>query len=150
MRVRIGVLLLVAVLAAGACAPRDSEPNGTADPAGSESGLVTTLEVEDRDGIVRFLLHVTNTTASAVELEFTSGQRYDFQVARQDGETVWTWSATRSFIQSLGTATLGAGESLRYSADWEPGGLTGDFVATGMVTASNRMLQQSAHFTVEP
>lgn len=133
---------LLAVAAAVACTPRDPGSEGTP----GRDGLVTSMEVETAGGVVRMTLHVTNDTSQPLELEFTSGQRYDFAVTRPDGESLWTWSADKSFIQALGSETIPAGGTLRYSEEWDPAGLTGDFVATGTVTSRNRAVAQSAYF----
>jgi len=112
--------------------------------------LVATMEVETVEGAVRLTLHVTNRSAEPIQLEFSSGQRFDFTVARMDGgevgETLWTWSADKSFMQALGAETLGPGGSLRYSAEWPAGGVTGEFLAQGAVTSTNHPVRQSARF----
>ena len=137
---------LVAALAVSvlACTPRDNA--GVAEDGASADGLIATLGVEAGGEEVQLTLHVTNTTTAPIELEFGSSQRYDFRVSRADGEGVWTWSADRSFAQALGTETLPAGGSLRYEASWASGGRSGEFVATGEVTAMNRAIGQSVRF----
>ncbi len=112
--------------------------------------LIATMEIETVADAVRLTLHVTNRSAEPIQLEFTSGQRFDFQVARMDngavGEPLWTWSADKSFLQALSTETLAPGGSLRYSAEWPAGGVTGNFIAHGSVTSTNHPVRQSARF----
>lgn len=97
---------------------------------------------------VEVRLRAWNTSDAAVTLEFTSGQRYDFQVQDVTGATVWTWSADRSFIQVLGEETLAPGEELVWTetvgATLEPG----DYTAVGMVTNRSGPLVDRASFTV--
>lgn len=108
--------------------------------------LAATIAVETGADSVGLRLHVTNVSAAPVALEFPSGQRFDFQVTTEAGETVWTWSADRSFMQALGTAVLAPGESLRYSAAWPSSGRRGRFVAIGQVTSTNEPVRQSVIF----
>ena len=92
-------------------------------------------------------IHVTNVTSSPISLEFTSTQRYDFEIANADGESIWRWSAARSFGQALGEEALQPGDSRRYTATWDGNGddistwdgseREGDFIATGWVVSVN-------------
>ncbi len=93
-------------------------------------------------------LHVTNVSAEPVELEFTSGQRYDFQVTTEAGEILWTWSADKSFMQALGTETLAPGASLTFSEAWPTNGQRGRYIAIGAVTSTNEPVRQSVIFEV--
>jgi hypothetical protein len=113
-------------------------------------GLSATMGVETGADLVRLTLHVTNTTAAPIELEFTSGQRYDFQIAEVSGElvgeTLWTWSMDKSFMQALGTETLAPGGSLRFTEEWQAGGRRGELVGIGRLTSSSHPVQQSVRF----
>lgn len=55
-------------------------------------------------------LTLRNTSAKALELQFTSGQRYDLAIRNEKGEVVYRWSATRLFIAQLGTERIAGGE----------------------------------------
>lgn len=135
-------LLLAACVAGGAaCAPRGPMP----DTAGT-GPLVSSLQVESFPDSVRFVLQVTNTGDSPVELTFPSGQSFDFVVL--DGEReVWRWSAERMFTQALRTETLPAGETRAYQATWNPPpGLSGELMARGWLTAQGARAEQQAHF----
>ena len=100
---------------------------------------------------MRLTLHVTNTSSAPLELGFSSGQRYDFQVARVSdegtvGETLWTWSADRSFMQAVGTETLAPNASLSYTEEWRANGERGEFVGTGTMTSSTHPVRQMVRF----
>ena len=60
---------------------------------------------------VRYRL--TNISTNDLELIFPSGQRYDLHL---DGsqDRVWTWSQDKSFILSLSSQTLAAGETYEF------------------------------------
>lgn len=64
---------------------------------------------------VQVILKATNTFKRATFLQFTSGQRFDFSVYKAGtDESVYTWSATRMFIQALGSLSLKTGQSQTY------------------------------------
>jgi hypothetical protein len=62
-------------------------------------------------------LTATNTFKRGAYLRFSSGQRFDVQVYRVgESEPAYTWSATRMFLQSLGSLWLKPGQSQSYEA----------------------------------
>ena len=113
-------------------------------------GLSAAIRVGTGEDVVRLTLHVTNTSGAPIELEFTSGQRYDFQIAELEGgavgETLWTWSADKSFMQALGSETLAPGASLEFTEEWPTGGRRGEVVGLARLTSSSHPLQQSVRF----
>lgn len=123
---------------------------------GADTGGGTPLEVTVRsdqpsyDAGARPTLTLTlrNRGDEAVTLEFTSGQRYDFRVEDASGRDVWTWSAARSFMQVLGSATLEAGEEASWTERVEPNLDRGEYTAVGMVTNRDGPLVARADFTV--
>ena len=108
--------------------------------------LSTSLAVEIGRDSVELALHLTNSGTQPVVLEFSSMQRYDFQVENASGETVWTWSADKLFGQMMGSETIGVGESREYRASWVAGSQTGRFVAVGRVVATNQPIEQRTQF----
>lgn len=124
----------VGLVLALACAPIEPDMDrGT----GSPPELGSSLNVRVVDDSVYFDLHVTNTTASPIALEFNTTQRYDFEVSEPDGDRVWRWSGDMMFGQALGVEELAPGESRRWTAVWPGGGHGGDFVATARVVSTN-------------
>ncbi len=55
------------------------------------------------------LIVVENTTDQALTLEFSSGQQFDFEIRSADGESVYRWSADKSFIAALTSLELSPG-----------------------------------------
>lgn len=45
-------------------------------------------------------------SAAALTLPFSSGQEYDFTLRDSSGKTLWTWSADKSFLQSMHQRTV--------------------------------------------
>jgi hypothetical protein len=125
------VLALAVVLFTG-CAPalEDAE----AARRGLAAALVSSLDVRVVDAEMHFALHVTNGSAAAVELEFPTAQRFDFEVRRPGGPLLWSWSAERAFAQVVGTERLEPGESRTYRAQWRADTGPGRYVAAGRLT----------------
>jgi len=143
------IAVFSAVLLAAACAPAPSTgESGTPAPRQDrpEETLVTSLSVQPARDTVRLTLQVTNAAAVPVTLSFTSGQTYDFAVER-GGETLWRWSADRSFMQALRDETLAPGETRTYTEAWHPGAATaGEFIARGWLTSSSHPVERTAAF----
>ena len=116
-------------------------PGCSGPPAGDldrpEAGVQVSVDA-DRDvyapGDTIFLdLTITNPTDTPVTLRFPSGQRYDFMILDASGESVWTWSADKGFIQVRGEEQIGPGEALVFSEAF-PGELTpGRYTVRGSV-----------------
>ena len=88
----------------------------------TDPALEASLDVDVGDA-VDFTLVVTNAGVAPVGLSFRTGQTADV-VVLADGETVWRWSAGRSFTQALREERLEPGEAMRFEARWddpEPG-----------------------------
>ena len=66
------------------------------------------LTTDSANATVRLMLR--NSTPDPLKLTFTSGQIYDAKIINEKGENVYTWSASRSFIQIIRNETLAAGE----------------------------------------
>jgi hypothetical protein len=115
--------------------------------AGAPADLAASLGARVHGDTVTFTVHVSNPTSGPVRIEFTSGQRYDFEVGTMVGERVWQWSAQRSFIAALGFVDLQAGESLEYSEDWT-GARAGEYTVLARVTSSNKPVELRTRFVV--
>ena len=63
----------------------------------------------DRDQAVptlRAVLRIENTSGAPVRLNFPSGQQFDAQIKGPSGDVLYTWSATRLFIQAATSIEL--------------------------------------------
>ena len=140
----LALVALVALVVWGCAPPATSDGGGDA----LEPGLVHSLNVQVEPGVVRFALNVTNASAGPVVLEFPSTQRYDFSVESSGGETVWTWSADRSFAQMLGADTLAAGATVTYEAEWSTGRRPGSYVAVGRLTSTSQPVELRTEFEI--
>jgi hypothetical protein len=88
---------------------------------------------------VPLTIKVTNLGCKPIVLRFSSGQRYDFVITREDQE-VWRWSAGKAFTQALGTLTVDPGETLEFTEAWRQEDRegrqvpAGEYEVTGTVT----------------
>ena len=112
---------------------------GCAHDPGEEEGYPLTVSMDARvlGDSVHLSLHVTNISTDPVALEFPSSQQYDFVVRGEDGATVWSWSAARSFAQVLTADTVAPGATRSYTEVWGPDAMTGDYVAEGRLLATD-------------
>jgi hypothetical protein len=142
------ILLLIVLLSVAACGPSDSG-SGTADDAGGVAAvLVPTMGVQVQGDTVEFQLQVANAADTAVVLEFTTSQRYDFEVTTEAGEVVWQWSSDRMFGQALGQETIAPGRTLVYRETWVAPAGSGRLQARGRVVSSSHPLELETSFEV--
>jgi len=91
---------------------------------------------------------VTNTSAAPVQLNFNSGQQYDFIVrSAATGAVVWQWSHEMGFTLALTSRTLGPGESATYTEHWKPTA-SGWYSAQALLTSSSHRATASTPFNV--
>jgi hypothetical protein len=142
---RLPALSLLVLIAMTGC-----RPVGVAAPsphAAYPDPLASSLQVEAMGDSVRFVLQITNATDAPVAVTFPSAQIYDFAV-REGTRSVWTWSADRSFVQSVRTITLAVGETRLNSEVWRvPAELRGrTLTAVGRLTSIDHPLERAAEF----
>jgi hypothetical protein len=107
--------------------------------------LATTFDVAQSGDEVRFALRVINKTPKSVEVNFPSGQAYDFVVVDSVGREVWRWADGRLFTQSVQNKLLGKGESITVSEKWSPA-MPGKFTAIAVLRSSNYPIEQKVAF----
>lgn len=123
-------------------------PDETRTDMPAAADLSTSMEVEVADGTVRFVLHVTNSSAQPITLEFANAQRYDFEVEDASAGKLWRWSDGQMFAQMLGEEVIPAGSTRDFTASWQYGKREGRFDAVGRVTAMNRRIEQRTEFEI--
>jgi hypothetical protein len=69
----------------------------------------------------QFVYTVKNQTEKEVTFQFTSSQRYDYEVKDESGKRVFLYSSSAAFMQVLGEETLAQGEELSYTIQLPPG-----------------------------
>ena len=148
-------LAYVAMLAAlTACSGSGGGPERTTNQAQMTVGsLQLTLAADQstyRSGEpITLLLNLNNRSNLGTTVKFSSGQRYDFQIAGPSGATAWTWSADKVFIQSLGSEDLAPDGALEYREQFTGQLAPGEYTVTGSITAMGSPLQVSTKVTVQ-
>ncbi len=86
-------------------------------------------------------LHVNSKLP--VTLSFSSDQEYDFALKNSAGTTLWTWSASRTFLQALHQRIVADEWSATVEIPWPttPGGVLqpGDYTVQAVVTNANSL-----------
>jgi len=109
------------------------------DPIIADSASGFTLRIADL-GItsgapIVLPIDLRNATDADATLTFTSGQRVELTLS-QDGDEIYRWSATASFIQSVEEVTIAAGEVFGSTLITTPVDLPpGTFTAQAWITA---------------
>jgi len=128
----VAVVLLAAACGSGAVGGSGGGGSGSAD------AQVTFTPDPLRAGSVSFTVTITNDTTKAVALTFSSGQRADVTLSK-GGDTVYTWSAARSFTQEIGHVQVAAGGNEAFTLDDPDFAVpAGSYTLRATVTASNR------------
>jgi hypothetical protein len=137
------LLWTIAAVALAACAPHESLPDSPND-----GPLLSSLQATTAGDTIAFLLQVTNTADTAVQLDFATGQSFDFAVF-DDEEEIWRWSEGRMFTQALRAETIAPGETRTYRATWSPPpALSGEYRVVGAMTARDHEVRQETRFRI--
>jgi hypothetical protein len=144
---------IVSVVPAQTVAPTaavDHAPKASKNSkAPAEVKLDSHLKVDVAKQQVRFALDVRNVSKKHAELNFPSGQSYDFVVVDSSGREVWHWSSSRMFTSAMQNKQLGAGEEMEVSEAWQPPAVAGRYVAIATLMSSNYPVEQRAEFIVK-
>ena len=163
MNTRLIILLLCAGAVAFACAPRNHSDasalatvSATQSPAAAphskkraNTRLASRLKVDVAPRAVRFALDVVNVGTKHVEVDFPSGQSYDFTVVDSTGREVWHWSKGHLFTQSVQNKQLGAGDAMQVSESWQRHPAPGRYTAIATLNSTNYPLEQRVDFVVQ-
>lgn len=149
MMARLAAVAAVALFTSGAqtrCSSGDNGFIGEINDPGSGNGptFTTTLVLKDSAGnpktlfpagdVVTLELSVRNRTSQPVELDFTSGQQYDFFVFRSGSNTpLWRWSSAALFTQAASQLTFAPGETKVFTVTWAQDVSRGAYEARGAV-----------------
>lgn len=111
--------------------------------------IASKLEVAVAQRGVKLGLDVMNVSGKHVELDFPSGQAYEFVVVDSVGREVWRWSDHRMFTQGVQNKQLGSGESMQVSETWSPSTKPGHYTVIATLKSSNFPVEQRADITIE-
>jgi hypothetical protein len=71
--------------------------------------------VEKDNTSIKLKLSVTNLSGKPVTLDHSSGQKYDFALLDSDRNTLYRWSADKSFILALTTTVIDAEKTVEFT-----------------------------------
>lgn len=133
------VAAMLAVLAgcSPAAAPAEDAP----------SPLIPSLDVTVEGDSVHMVLHVMSVLDTPVVLEFPTSQRADFWVRGAAGDTVWMWSAARSFAQVVGSEALEPIGRRSYEGSWSPAA-PGEYEAVARLVSTSHPVEITVPFEV--
>jgi len=117
----------------------------TAKPA-SAAPLKSAFVVRAEARAIHFSLDLTNSSKKSFELEFPSGQEYDFAVLDSTGREVYRWGKERMFTQSLQNRMVGGGETMRYEERADKALPNGSYVAVATLRSSNFPVNERVPF----
>ena len=116
----------------------------------AKAPVAAELYVHANEADIRLALHIVNTGKKRVELNFPSGQTYDFVILDSIGREMWRWGNGRMFTQTLRNKSLAGGEALDLEETWKAAPLApGRYTARATLTSENFPLVQQAEFTVQ-
>jgi hypothetical protein len=150
-RSRTGLLVWLAFFVASAAAGSacSSERDDVTTNPQVDVSVTSDMSAYASGEPITITLEVTNRTAAPLTFEFSSGQRYDFVIHDEAGETVWRWSRDKAFMQMLGQETVAPGSALTYVEVFQGELLPGSYTVIGDLVATNRPLSGSTAILVE-
>ncbi len=169
MNTRLIISLLCAGALAFACGPRSEAPTTLASalplhakdvkaalsPVTRKSNTApkadaridSRLDVSVASTDIHLALDVRNVGGKHAEINFPSGQTYDFVVVDSVGKEVWRWSRRHIFTQGAQNKTLGAGESMEVAETWKQV-KPGRYTAIATLRSSNFPVEQRVDFVM--
>ena len=120
----------------------------TATPAAA-APLKSAFVVRAEARAIHFSLDLTNATKKNLELEFPSGQEYEFAVMDSSGREVYRWGKERMFTQSLQNRLLDGGETMRFEEHAKQSLPNGSYVAVATLRSTNYPVQERVPFRLQ-
>lgn len=95
-------------------------------------------------------LKLFNYTEDTLRFTFTSSQRYDFMIQR-DEKPIWCWSEGQFFAQVMGTEIIEPGETITYREVCSPDMKLspGRYALTGIITCRENPFQATINIRVK-
>jgi Intracellular proteinase inhibitor len=120
------LLLSMAILGFDGCSHQAGNPNRPEDPLSLEAP--NEVEVGQT---VNLKLIWRNLTNQPVELTLGGRPPYDFVVTTSEGKEVWRWLEGQTVQEILEIKTVGPGQKLEFTLEWQPVDQAGAALAPG-------------------
>lgn len=137
------------VHSAAAATPEHVRRHESAKEDAKGPKIASKLEVAVAQRGVKLGLDVTNVSGKHMELDFPSGQAYEFVVVDSVGREIWRWSNHRMFTSGMQNKQLGTGESMEVSETWKPSAKPGRYTVIATLKSSNFPVEQRADVVIE-
>ncbi len=141
-------LPLQAITSASAAAVSHTRSKHKSSGVAAQPKLDAKFGVDVTPKALHFALRVTNVGNKHAELDFPTGQTYDFTVADSAGTEVWRWAQGRMFTQGVQNKQLGAGQAMRIAETWSATPKAGRYTAVATLNSSNYPVEQRIEFVV--
>ncbi|HLK57796.1 MAG TPA: BsuPI-related putative proteinase inhibitor [Chthonomonadaceae bacterium] len=132
----IGVVVPLA-LAQTPPRPNDPKPSGKPEPP-LKAEVKTNKQTYGVNDPIQMTFTVKNTGGSTLPLNFSSSQKYDFEIKRgkdATGETIWKWSKGRAFAMVMLSSKLEPGKPLTFTEWYKPGAKSAEGAPLPALTA---------------
>lgn len=116
---------------------------------GAAPKLASAFHVNREKGAFHFALDVTNPGKKHLELNFPSGQEYEFSVMDVSGNEVYRWSTARMFTQSRQNRVLNGGDTIHIEEAGPKQLPVGSYVAVATLRSANFPVQERVALTVQ-
>jgi len=113
---------------------------------GASTTLSSAFHVSRDKRAFRFALDVTNPGKKHLELNFPSGQEYEFSVLDVTGKEVFRWSAAKMFTQSRQNRLLDGGDTMHIEEEGPAELPLGSYVAVATLRSANFPVQERVAF----
>lgn len=108
---------------------------------------ITMQSTQKDDAPIELSIEIKNVTAQTIELNFTSGQKFDFSATPAGAtDAVWSYGMNKRFIQSLSTVALEPGKPLHFETTWKDA-KPGKYTIRAVIKANGGM--ESTPFEIE-
>lgn len=146
------ILLIIALLAGCGTGNTNSMTETEGSKNGDDNQIIAGEMVASltESSPLHYIYEVKNQTEKVVKLEFTSSQRVDYQVKTTEGEEVYLFSSTASFLAVIGSEEIKPGEEFTYDINLSELNLSsGEYeLSVWMTPKEGKKYEVSKKFTV--
>lgn len=125
----------------------------------AEDVFETSLESNQQKDMLNITFSMHNQSEDNWLITYPSGQRFDYQILDDKGDSIYTWSANKSFIEAMQDIVVQSGETVEYTdlfdytlmngAPLETGTYTIEFNTSFYVNEEMITLDETIDFTYE-
>jgi Intracellular proteinase inhibitor len=153
MRAIISLLISMLILFGCGNGHKSENQQGEVNNSESDQDIIAGEMVSTITEIspLEYEYEVKNHTEESITLEFTSSQRVDYSVSTKEGQELFLYSSTASFLAALGEEIIAPGEEFQYKINLTELNLQkGKYILTAWMTPEKGTSYKIAkEFTLE-